>query len=117
MAALSPDVTINDRTREALRQIDKLSVDRFTEFVGRILEIAKQPYNKETGTGGAPFITGNLRNSLASIIKELMEWWLVSQTGYGGIVHVGTADRQGNPFFARATQTATPEFLRSGPWG
>ncbi len=109
---MARDVVINDRSRAALAEINRLSNTALTEFVETTVEIAKRP-----PPIGAPRDTGNLSDSIASDNPKSRHFRVFTQTGYGGYVELGTAKMDRRPFLAPAIGETVREFQDGDKWG
>lgn len=104
-------VVINDRTREAFKEINRLTVGGMTEFVETVVELAKQPPPR-----GAPRDTGNLSDSIASDDPGELSFRIFTQTGYGAYPELGTSRMAAQPYLAPAIDGGIREFNRGGKW-
>jgi len=110
--ALKMKVKVIDNTAKALRQMEQATEREFRLYTDDIVETAQTPWPP-----GAPFKFGNLRDSIA-ILGELLKGTLrvVTRTGYGAYVELGTAFMAARPFLLNSIQKASENFLKRGKW-
>lgn len=109
---MAREVVINDRSKQALAEINRLSNTALSEFVETTVEIAKRP-----PPIGAPRDTGNLSDSIAHDNPSSRKFRVFTQTGYGGFVELGTAKMAKQPFLAPAIGATVREFQDGSKWG
>lgn len=105
---MAREVVINDRSKQALAEINRLSNTALSEFVESTVEIAKRT---------VPVDTGNLKDSLATDNPSRRKFRVFTQTGYGGFVELGTAKMNKQPFLAPAIGATVREFQDGSKWG
>lgn len=101
-------VVVNDRSKAALAEINRLSNTALAEFVETTVEIAKDR---------VPVDTGNLKDSIAHDNPKSRNFRVFTQTGYGAFVELGTARMERQPFLGPAISETIREFNHGGKWG
>lgn len=105
---MAREVTINDRSRQALAEINALSNTGLTAFQEGAIEIAKRIVKR---------VTGNLGDSIAGDNPRLRLFRIFTQTGYGGFVELGTSLMDKQPFMAPSIGQMIREFQDGSKWG
>lgn len=105
---MARDVVINDKSKAALAEINRLSNTALTEFTDTTREIAMDL---------VPVDTSNLQKNIATDNPSTRKFRVFTQTGYGGYVELGTARMQRQPFLAPAIGETIREFQDGSKWG
>lgn len=126
------DVTVNDRTVEALNTIKGRAKREFTIYAERMVELAKRPPPEGSPVAGVfdPRLPprprklismhgGNNRDSInfsANVSGDRFEFNVFTQSNYGAYLELGTSKMVARPYFAPAHETAKHEFEGRMPW-
>lgn len=100
-------VVVNDRSREVLAKIRRLTNVNLKEFTETAIEVAKQEVARDTG---------NLSDSIANDNPEPGIFRVFTEVGYGGYVELGTARMSPRPYIAPGIDVAVREFEQNGNW-
>lgn len=110
---MARDVVINDRSRQALAEINRLSNTALAEFAETTVEIAKRIHSQKRSSEA----TGNLGDSIASDNPSRRRFRVFTAVGYGGYQELGTSKMQAKPFLAPAIGATIREFQDGDKWG
>lgn len=105
---MAREVVLNDRSKQALAEINRLSNTALQEFVDTTVEIAKRT---------VPVDTGDLRDTIDNDNPSARKFRVFTGKGYGGFVELGTAKMNKQPFLAPAIGATVREFQDGGKWG
>jgi hypothetical protein len=117
----SGTVKLDDKTKQALAQVLKLSDGAIREFVDGLTEVARTETPPRVSFAKTPkhlqtwVVKGYLSVSINHDRPATGRYRIFTQTGYGGYVHEGTVYMDANPFFIRALHRVLPDFENRGP--
>lgn len=96
----------------ALREVQVASAKGLeTDMLDVMVELAKR-----APPLGSPVDTGNNRNSIKWKKTAQLIWHVITETGYGAWLELGTARMAARPYFAPAFKEANAEFQGKGPF-
>lgn len=108
-------VVVNDRSKAALAEINRLSNTALVEFVETTVEIAKDIVKVDTGNLKDSIDSDTIGSAFARFAIRVFR--IFTQTGYGAFVELGTARMERQPFLGPAISETIREFNDGGKWG
>ncbi len=131
-------VVINDRTREAVKKIRKLSFDGLTDFTEKVVDIAKTGSPYQTGNN-RDLVSGDVGFSSGASIDQILGGGgrrgnlgdnrkvkktssntfgarVYTRSGYGAFLELGTAHMAARPYISKGVGQAIREFNDGKKW-
>ena len=103
------NVTIIDRSAQALKEVAKIIGDNLIEFGESVVEVSMDNVPVDTG-----HLKNNIRMEPRNPNPDAMALAVVTETGYGAYVELGTSKTQARPYIAPAAKQVMAQFKK---WG